>query len=284
MRRTRPHLETAHRPRRARHWIVLAVTLLVQAATVRDARAHDFWVQPETYRPTIPSTLGIGLRVGEHFGHGEAYPRNPAHVVDFVIAGPAGIVPVLGSAGADPAGVVRVETPGVYVIAYRSAQSRVTLDATVFEHYLAAERQEEISRLRLARGESAAPGREAFSRCAKAIVVAGAAPDEGYDRILGLTLELVPERNPATLAPGAELPVRLLFDGAPLTDAYVAAMNAAEPGTRIERRTGADGRVRLPLGRGGLWLVRSLRMTAAPPGSGVDWESVWTSLTFIVAP
>ncbi len=45
-------------------------------------------------------------------------------------------------------------------------------------------------------------------------------------------------------------------------------------------RTDVHGRVRLPLGGAGVWMVKAVHMIPAPPGSGADWESFWASLTF----
>jgi uncharacterized GH25 family protein len=114
----------------------------------------------------------------------------------------------------------------------------------------------------------------------------GAAPgsDAGFDRPLGIELELVPEKAPYRLAPGAELPLRLLYRGRPLAGAQVFALSAKHadktaPG-RIAGRTGRDGRVVLRLPEGGFWLVETVHMIPAPRETGVDWESLWASLTF----
>jgi hypothetical protein len=32
----------------------------------------------------------------------------------------------------------------------------------------------------------------------------------------------------------------------------------------------------------GIWLIKAVQMERAAAGSGADWESVWTSLTFRV--
>lgn len=182
--------------REAGGWGPAVVRLLVAAAvqvTVASAAgAHDFWIQPLTYHPPAPTVLGIGLRVGEQFGGGDPYPRNPTHALSFVIAGPNGTAPVVGATGADPAGTAVIAAPGIYVIGYRSTRTVVELDAATFEHHLAAEGLHELSTLRLARGQQAAPAREAFSRCAKALVEVGGGAERGYDDVLGHTLELVP--------------------------------------------------------------------------------------------
>jgi uncharacterized GH25 family protein len=254
----------------------LAALLLVTGT----ARAHDFWIEPSTYTPAVPSSISVRLRVGEDFANGDPYSRNPAHIRSFELVGPSGTRLVSGRAGDEPAGVVRLETPGIHVIGYRSAQTVLELEAAKFESYLREEHLEAVSRQRAERGQTDAPGREAFSRCAKAIVIAGDADGDGYDRVLGFTLELIPERSPGALHAGDELPVRLLFEGKPLANAYVGAVNAEDTDVKAEARTDADGRARLRFARDGTWLVRSVHMIPAAGGLGADWESLWASLTF----
>ena len=78
------------------------------------------------------------------------------------------------------------------------------------------------------------PGREIFSRCAKALLVVGAGPRTGYDRRMGMRLEIVPEANPETVIVCGEPAIR--GAGAPPTTA--AAFHAAsELMALVERRT-----------------------------------------------
>ena len=88
--------------------------------------------------------------------------------------GGAGATDVAGREGDDPAGTVVVPVSGLHVIGYHSKHSSVTLEAPKFEAYLKEEGLERVSALRRERGESGKPGREIFSRCAKALVLGGA--------------------------------------------------------------------------------------------------------------
>ena len=121
--------------------------------------------------------------------------------------------------------------------------------------------------------------KEIYSRCAKSLLSVGPSGD-GFDRVLGLELELVPEKNPYALKPGESLPVRLLHRGKPLAGALVVAISKASPEDRIAIRSDGGGRAELRLDRPGLWMVKAVHMIPAPAGSAADWESLWASLTF----
>jgi uncharacterized GH25 family protein len=241
--------------------------------------AHDFWIEPSSFRPAVGSDVAARLMVGQKF-RGEALPRNPALIVKFVLASDRGETPVSGRAGAEPAGRVSITEPGLLVLGYRSRNSPLSLEAAKFEEYLREEGLESIIAARALLGESQKPSREVFSRCAKALVSAGEGGGSGYDRSLGLSLELIPEKNPYAMKAGEELPVRLLFEGKPLRGALVAALPYAAPEEKVSQRTDREGRVRLRLPREGAWLVKAVHMAPAPADTGADWQSLWASLTF----
>lgn len=262
------------------------VTAALVAALAAPLAAHDFWIEPSTYTPAVGEPVRIQLRVGEHFA-GEPVARNNARLERFVLVGPSGEQPVAGRQGMHPAGLVRIEAPGIWYVAYRSTPSAVELEAGAFERYLREEGLERIIDERAARNESAKPGRERFSRSVKALVRAGNGPAEGYDRPVGLTLEFVPGADPAA-APDGQLPLRLLHDGEPLEGALVVAYRKTrhagadvEGRPMLKARTNGSGEVMLPLSPG-IWLVKAVHMEKAQPGSNADWESTWTALTFEV--
>jgi uncharacterized GH25 family protein len=246
------------------------------------AAAHDFWIVPSSFRPAVSAPLALRLRVGENL-RGDPVPRDTAQVDRFVLLGPGGEVPIPGPPGADPAGFGRVQGAGLYTVVYRSHRTRIDLTPDKAEEALKKEGLERILELRRSRGESTKVSTEVFSRCAKALLEVGDPPPgghKGFDRPVGMTLELIPEKDPYELAPGAELPVRLLYQGKPLAGALVVALGLHQADGKIAARSDRDGRVRLRLPEGGFWLVKSVHMVPAPPETGVDWESLWASLTF----
>lgn len=259
---------------------LLVVVLGAAAAPQNPARwFHDFWIAPSSFRPAVGSSVDVSLHVG-HLGHYTPYVRNPAHIRRFVAVFSDSVLSLPGTPGRDPAGTVTLPRPGLAVIGYHSHASATELPAARFENYLREEGLDHILALRQRRGEAQRPGREKFSRCAKALMQVGGSGSQGYDRHLGFTLELVPSRNPYDLAPGDTLAVQLLFRGRPLPNAQVTAVPASATRAPVLRRTNADGRVRLPLGRAGVWLVKSVHMLPAAGDPAADWESFWATFTF----
>jgi uncharacterized GH25 family protein len=244
--------------------------------------AHDFWIEPTSFHPEVGSLVGLGLRVGQGF-RGDPVPRMNEKIVKFVLVSPSGAEkPVEGISGRDPAGRTRVDEAGYLVVGYRSSPSPIELPAEKFEQYLKEEGLEKVSEARVRRGDSEKPSKEIYSRCAKTLLDAGGAGAAGFDRVLGLRLELVAEKSPKKVASAGPMPARLLYEGKPLAGALVFALNRDEPEKRLSARTDGAGRVRFDLPRAGVWLVKAVHMIPAPPESGADWESLWASLTFEV--
>ena len=256
----------------------IGVLLSLLFAVPFSLSAHDFWIEPSSFHPAVGSRLAVFLRVGQDF-RGDPVPRNPRLIEKFVLLAPGGEEPIGGLAGSDPAGLLIVRQPGLQWIAYRSRRTPITQEPDKFEKYLAEEGMESIIAARERRGERGREGREVFSRSVKSFIAAGEGGGS-FDRPLGLTLELVPEKDPRRRRPGGVLPFKILYEGRPLADCLVVALQRGQPQNTVRARTDREGRVLLRVAAPGVWLVKAVHMVAAPPETGADWESIWTSLTF----
>jgi uncharacterized GH25 family protein len=257
---------------------VLSVTMVASVLSGATLLAHDLWIEPTTFSPAPGDIVGVKLRVGQDL-LGDPVPRAAALINEFIVEDAEGRRPVVGRDGGDPAGFVRASAPGMLIVGYRSNPARVELPAQKFNQYLKEEGLDAVAAQR-ARGGQTDAVREMFSRCAKSLVLSGAANRTQGDRSLGFTLELVAERNPFTMTAGQELPVRLTYESRALAGALIVAINRADPSEKVSARSDADGRVRLRLPRVGMWLIKTVHMVEAPAGSGADWVSYWASLTF----
>ena len=240
-------------PRMTRRLIALAFAGCVVALPLG---AHDFWIEPSTYRPSTAETVTLQLRVGEHFD-GELVAIRPARIERFFARSASGEVEI------GPSGSVK-SGDGATIVAYHGRPGRVALAPGKFEAYLREEGLESIIAVRAARGESMKPGRELFSRCAKTVI-------GGDDRPVGLRLEIVRRANAFAVT----------FEGKPLANMLVVAMRRGAERTPLRARTDANGVVTFPSLASGVWLVKTVHMIeAAPTSPDADWESIWASETF----
>jgi uncharacterized GH25 family protein len=241
--------------------------------------AHDMWIEPTMFSPAVGQIVSVRLRVGQDL-LGDPLVLDPSLVKEFLAQDADGRRPVVRRDGGDPAGLVRVVTPGLLAIGYRSHPSAIEMTADKFNQYLKEEGLEAVLAMRASRSESGAAAHELFSRCAKSLVFSGSPSETQSDRPLGFTLELVTERNPYAVRPDQDLPVRLLYENRPLAGALVVAINRMNPAEKLSARTDKDGRVRFKMRPGGLWLIKAVHMVPAAAGTHAEWASFWASLTF----
>ena len=255
---------------------LLLVTVLLSPVP---AQAHDFWIQPSTFRPAVGNVVKVRLRAGEHFS-GDSVPRNNSRIESFEVVTSKGRQSIGGKDKSDPAGEFVVATPGSIMISYRSKPSFVELTPATIDQYLREEGLETIREMRIKKGETAKGWKEGFSRCAKSLIRSGSGPAKGFDQPTGLRLELIPEKDPYTVTANGQMPVRLLFEGKPLQGALIVAINERHPSKRVEARSDEEGRVVLTLPRTGNWMIKAVHLVPAPMGMKADWESLWASITF----
>ena len=254
--------------------------LLVSLLLAPIATAHDFWIEPSTFRPKPKAVVDIALRQGEHFV-GDPVPRNPERIDKFVALDAKGERTVDGINGFDPAGYLPVLTDGLVIVGYRTKpKANEPMEAERFENYLREEGLESIIAFRKQRGDSLKSGTEIFSRSAKTLLRAGDGKGPRSSKPLGFRFEIVPETDPYSTARKTPKVFRLLFEGNPVRDVLVFALNRDDAKNRLQARSGKDGRVTFRLDKPGVWLVKALHMVPAAPGAGVDWESIWGSVTF----
>jgi uncharacterized GH25 family protein len=255
------------------------ILLLLLAFVARAAVAHDFWIEPSTYRPQVGTNLMASLRVGQDL-IGDPVARDSSMIERFIVRDGAGERDIAGLERRDPAGYLAVQHPGLAVIGYRSRPKYLEMAADKFEQYLKDEGLEAVIASRKRSGDSLKPSREIFSRCAKAIIfTAGSGTGARLDSPLAFRYEIVPKTNPYQMK-SDEMNVVVLYDGKPLPNALVVAMHQEDPSLRLRLRSDAKGRVAFQLPKRGIWLIKSVQMIPAPAGSNADWESLWASLTF----
>jgi uncharacterized GH25 family protein len=263
--------------------ILRVVACAAALALAEPVQAHDLWIEPATFTTGPGKVLALRLRVGQDLV-GDPVARDEAAIDEFVLVDRKTRRMIPGRDGSDPAGIIRIDSPGLLVVGYRSHPSAVVLPAAKFNDYLREEGLEAVAAERTKRNQSNADARELFSRAAKSLVLSEAAAAGEGDRPLGLRLELVAEVNPYRTRKSDDLPVRLLFESRGLTGALVVAVNKLDPSAKLTARTDSNGRVRFKLPRGGMWMVKAVHMVPAPAASGADWESIWASLTFELSP
>lgn len=262
-----------------------AVAFVTVLATGGAAVAHDFWLQPRSWQ-AMP---GVPVAISFEVGHGDARERwaagadKLAGLSDVSRSGVTDLRSLFREGGKQPHLIRSFREPGLHIVTMRSADSLSDLPAIRFNDYLALEGLAPAIAARARSGRTKANGREFYSRRAKALIQVG--PPLPTDtaqatRPVGMTLEVVPLRNPYALGPDHKLPVQILFEGRPLAGALVKLTLLESDARPLQAaRSDARGRVTFTIPQSGSWLVNVI-WTKAIASRDADFQTTFSSLTF----
>ena len=264
----------------------LAICLSLTVAPA--AFAHDFWIQPVTWRIDQPGTLDVTLQVG----HGPYRQRSPIPVSRIVrfdaIAADGRRTDVrhqlhMGAPVGDA--TILLALPGTWLLALETDyRAESHLPAVRYNDYLRAEGLIPALDLRGRTGTTEADGAENYARHAKALVQVGPLDQRAQAMIVkpvGMALEIVPEQSPFALPRTMMLPVRVLYHGRPLAGALVKLTELAHDAEPVEmHRSDGSGRVAFAMPGHGSWLINVIWTRPQPRDRPNEFETDFSSLSF----
>lgn len=250
------------------------------------AQAHDFWLQPGSFNPDVGRTTSFVLMAG----HGEDRQRSPIparRITRFFALTPLGQTVDLQASldGAAHDGSARFQNPGAHLLVLQTdngAQSH--MPAYLFNAYLRTEGLTPAWMHRANGHLMGQDGAERYSRVAKALVQAGPAGTGGQDAAVaevGLPLEIVLDRSPYQLPRTDLLPLHVLYEGRALAGALVKLTNLDNDASPVEmHETGAGGQAVFSMPPPGKWLLNVVWTKPVDKDDGIDFDTVFSSLSF----
>lgn len=252
------------------------------------AGAHEFWIEPFDFTVSVGDKIEGHLKNGQFF-KGPTYPYLPHGFSRFELATRSGVVPVAGRLGDSPALQKEARTGGLHVFGYASTVNLVNYkEFKKFQDFAESVGLGRIIDQHRAEGLDEDRVRETYYRYAKSLVKVGSGA--GRDHVFGFPIELVAEFNPYSASGKDGVRFRLLWLGKPLPDWDVQVFQKAPGETEFPEThytTDKTGRVFIPAGAGGAFLVNAVQITKpreADAGQNAQWESIWASTTYEIAP
>ncbi|MBW4707437.1 DUF4198 domain-containing protein [Roseobacter sp. YSTF-M11] len=245
----------------------LAALLLVMLA-MSPARAHDFWLEPDSFRPMPGSALTVTVRIGEALD-GQSYPFDPRAYKYALWSGPKGdfdlsLVPVR----ARQSGMVAIGD-GLHSLTVASYDQALTHDTTGdLLHFLTSVGQADLVATDAGRDLPTTNISERYRRSSKLLVHFGSVI--GVDRRIGADREWV------ALGSGFRL-----FDGPSVAGHHPVQVHCRQRGedrpvTRQDLKTDAEGVVHPRVPRDGECLLNAVFIGF--DGAESDLTSEWVSL------
>ncbi len=256
-------------------WISIG---LLTFLTLTFVFAHEFYLLPSNFRPGLGEEVNIAVLVGEYF-QGEPWVSKsyqPIFFKQFFGKKTTDLTAKLGQKGSD----VTHDEQGSYLYALQTGNKYIELEAAKFLSYLKEDGLDNVIALREKRKEQNLQSKEFFARCAKTLIQVGDKTTASFAVNTKMTLEIIPSKNPYTLAPGDALSFQILFHGKPLAGAKIRYWNRIDKVyTEIAQLSDKQGNVSFQLKKGPS-MVSIVTMEATPAGSKADWQSWWGSYTF----
>lgn len=259
----------------------LILILMTVLFTLSPAVAHEFWLQPETFRPaTDAKSTAIDIKVGMKF-KGERWKGDLDKIVAIPVAIGSRKDSYMTKTGLKKPVINCVsEGPGQYLVGLTNKSSFIKLSASAFEKYVMSEGLERIVEERKKLGESKKAARELYLRCAKTLLQQGEQVEElSYHKEFGFPVEIIALDNPYKT--GQEtISFKLVQNGQPLQGALVKVSH--KDGKKFKKktlRTNKDGVVNLLLTQKGMWMLSSVHMVRSEDPRA-EWQSYWASYTF----
>jgi hypothetical protein len=223
-------------------------------------------------------------------GHGAARQRwasDSNRILLLAVYGPDGRADLRGALRpqTDPADLIPVlKRPGLHVLALQTNHAVSELPAIRFNDYAKLEGLTPATDLRTRQGATDTPGREIYSRRAKALILVGPGTERGDPRAtqpIGLSLEIVPERDPYALGKSRTLPVHVLFEGKRLAGATVKLTSLEFDAKPVATtKTDRQGRAVFQVPPVGEWLINVIWTKPLKGDPRADFDTTFSSLTF----
>ena len=261
------------------------VATIIGLSLAGTASAHDFWLQPQSWQTAPGTPLPFVVEVG-HGSFRQQWGADGGHLLalnDLAHGGAVDVGPLFKPGGEVPHLTRTFRREGLHIVSLVSTNAASDLPAIRFNDYIKVEGLTPAIDARTRSGAMNSNGRELYSRRAKALVQVGRATpsdDALATRALGLTLEIVPLRNPYSLGADHVLPIQILYEGRPLPGALVKLTSLefdAKP-LRVVR-SDAKGQAAFEVPPVGSWLVNVI-WTKPIASRGADFLTTFSSLTF----
>ena len=252
--------------------------------TLLSVEAHEMWIEPVHYVIQPGETIYAHEKVGQNF-KGNQYSYLASSYDSFVITQNNKTRPIKSRIGDIPAVHEKLDESGLAILTAATTVSDITYES--WEKFVGFIKSKGLDWVLDKHKERGLPDKnftEAYRRYAKSLVKVG--DGKGKDQRMGLPLEWVVETNPYT-HDKPFIRAQLLWQGKPFKHAHVGVFNrvANEPGLlKLSLTTDDKGRVKIPVGKGGQFLINAVRMIEPNQEvikeTGAVWESLWASVTY----
>ena len=254
--------------------LLLIIFFIFQTTLVR---AHEMWLEPINFTPTINETLSAHIKVGQNF-NGESYPYIKSETKSLKLFNQQKLIKLKHRDGDYPAIQSLVKKKGLYVLSYESVPEKVNYSS--FDQFKLFLEEQGIweSWSKENRSFINSVIKEIYTRYAKSLIQVGNTYEEDFNT--GLPFELIALKNPYLPNNNQGIPVVLLYNNKPFPNSTLTIFKRKNNNISIDKiTTDQNGKAFIKFGGGGIFLINAVHFIKNKKNNA-DWHSLWASLTF----
>ncbi len=258
------------------------------SGTLLPAYAHDFWLAPESYQAVAGEAVEVSIKIG-HPKDRLNWPAEPHRIVSFRAFSADGVsdhqAAITDGASSKSIPMTFSKT-GTQLLTIETTQAFSELGSEKFNAYLEEEGLTPIKVDRVLRRTTDTAGTELYSRRGKSIIQVGELEETDPDfltRPVGMTLEVVPLKNPARISEGGEMKSQIFYRGKPQAGVTVGLVDL-EGARGVTQKFVSDenGYVSFARPETGAWMQHAVWSAPLKASERADYTTIFSSLSFYV--
>ena len=264
----------------------LILPFCVGATLCTPAAAHDFWLAPHTYQMETARPVPLSIMIG-HPKDKSRWSLDPHRVISLSSIGPDGITDHQSRMGTlTPSGdmLLSLKENGTHVVMIETTSAVSILPPETFTDYILEEGLTPIITHRDENGLDEEDGKEIYSRRGKALVQIGDVSEQDapyVTRPVGMTLEIVPQKNPYALKAGAPLTSKVYYRGEPVEGVTIGLISLDTDADLVgTEKSNAKGEVTFKRPEKGQWMLHAVWSDPMENTLTADYDTIFSSLSF----
>jgi hypothetical protein len=249
-------------------------------AIVAIAAAQESWIHSDKFVYASGNKLSVAFVTGRDF-IGRPWVKDNA-VAGLRLYGISGVFDLSDSIRYDQKENLNslLQANGTYMLALQSDNILRGFPADTFNLLLREYELDAVKNHRQKTNTTTSAARVYQRVFAKLIFQVGEKQDNTYEKPLGWPVEIIPDRNPASVKVGDQVRFKILFDGKPVFGVRAKLWNRFDNRTTLQNiYTQQDGTIEARISSPGPWMVTVMKMIPSKE-PGVDWQSYLGSFVF----
>lgn len=243
---------------------------------------HNLWLIGKNESKNVM----VQANTGDNFPESDSAIKSE-RISNFQLISPDGFIPITDYRIEGHSLVADISTviASPYCAALALYPHPITLEAKKFADYIKDEDAEEFVKSKFILENTNSPQRESYTKFAKVLLENHSTRTDDISNLVARhQLEIILLIAPSEIDSSRKLPVKVLFEGKPISGLRVSSGRENLNGGKYlaHTQTNENGLAQIEVNDAGRWFIRTHFIRLHSDTENFDWESFWASITFQV--